>query len=656
MSLQASCPTCGAPIEFGYDTSLVTVCESCGCIAGRGDGKLESYGKVADLVQTDSPLKVGMVGEVKGVPYEVTGRSQLKHSAGGTWDEWYVAFRDGKRWGWLAEAQGRYMLTFRKRLPDDFQVSWEDLQLEQEITIPQVGKMKVVEIGEATTAAAEGEIPYEFRSGERVQYADLAGAGNKFATLDNSEQPPALYVGGEFPLERLGISPHETSRDQAIPETSAVGVSCPSCGGALELRVPSEALRITCQYCDSLLDVTDGGSLKFLEKLGKMKVKPVIPLGAEGALRGRKYTVIGFLQRKVRVDGKDYYWQEYLLYTPRQPFHWLIHSDNHWSLGEPVSAGKVQCDFRTAKCDGKSFRLFARSAPVVTAVLGEFYWKVSSGERVFASDYVSPPLLLSREETTDSGASPAEAAGTALHGVGAPPVAKEVNYTLSAYVPIPEVEAAFGVKGLRQPVNVAPNQPYPHKGIYKIAFGLMAAGLLLAMIIFAASKSQRVYSRSFQLTSTADAKGVSFFTEEPVSVAGGKNFRVTLESPVNNSWVYLAGDIFNEETGLVQPFDAEVAYYSGYSGGERWSEGRRVKRRFVSSLPKGDYTLRFNFTWANMHMPTTAKVTIEQGVPRILHVVLLMVGLAIVPIGVMFHHGAFEARRWSESDFSSKDD
>jgi hypothetical protein len=56
--------------------------------------------KVADLVETGSPLDIGLRGVYQGVPFELTGRAQLGHQAGGIWDEWYAAFQDG-RWGWL---------------------------------------------------------------------------------------------------------------------------------------------------------------------------------------------------------------------------------------------------------------------------------------------------------------------------------------------------------------------------------------------------------------------------------------------------------------------------------------------------------------------------------------------------------------------------
>jgi hypothetical protein len=83
MSVQANCPACGGPVVFKVGTSLVAVCPYCRSVIGRGDRGLESLGKVADLVETASPLDVGVKGRFEGVPFELTGRTQFQHPAGG---------------------------------------------------------------------------------------------------------------------------------------------------------------------------------------------------------------------------------------------------------------------------------------------------------------------------------------------------------------------------------------------------------------------------------------------------------------------------------------------------------------------------------------------------------------------------------------------
>src|SRR5213075_2532719 len=117
MAFQASCPACGAPVIFKTGSSVVVVCESCNSVVARTDRGVEDAGKVSDVVESGSPLDVNLRGVYLGVAFELTGRAQLGHAAGGFWDEWYAAFSDG-RWGWLAEAQGRFYLTFQQYLPE----------------------------------------------------------------------------------------------------------------------------------------------------------------------------------------------------------------------------------------------------------------------------------------------------------------------------------------------------------------------------------------------------------------------------------------------------------------------------------------------------------------------------------------------------------
>src|SRR5438105_7542341 len=165
MSVKVSCPGCGGPIEFKIGSAMVSVCPYCRSVVARGDRKVEDLGKVAALADTDSQLEVGMKGRYEGVPFYLTGRTQLGHQAGGTWDEWYAAFADG-RWGWLAEAMGRYYLTFAAQAGNTVLPAFDDLTPEQRLTLPGAASPLVVnETGIATLAGAESATPWRITSG-----------------------------------------------------------------------------------------------------------------------------------------------------------------------------------------------------------------------------------------------------------------------------------------------------------------------------------------------------------------------------------------------------------------------------------------------------------------------------------------------------------
>jgi hypothetical protein len=65
--LVANCPSCGATVEFKSGQSIVVICEYCRSAVARTDRELKDLGKVAELVETGSPLDVGLRGKWKDV-------------------------------------------------------------------------------------------------------------------------------------------------------------------------------------------------------------------------------------------------------------------------------------------------------------------------------------------------------------------------------------------------------------------------------------------------------------------------------------------------------------------------------------------------------------------------------------------------------------
>src|SRR5205085_3867286 len=119
-------------------------------------------------------------------------------------------------------------------------------------------------------------------------------------------------------------------------------------------------------------------------------VVPVIPIGTRGTFKGTEFTVIGFMQRSVTFDIK-YFWEEYLIYNPAIGFRWLVRSDDHWNFVETVPPGEVIDNGKTVRFRGKTFKIYQDTPATVEYILGEFYWKVTYGEKVGTADYIAPP-------------------------------------------------------------------------------------------------------------------------------------------------------------------------------------------------------------------------------------------------------------------------
>ena len=627
--LQANCPNCGAPITFKNGSTIVLVCPFCRSAIARTDKKLEDLGKVADLAESESPLKVGLKGIWKNNRFELTGRAQNRHDLGGFWDEWYATFSNG--WvGWLAEAQGKFYLTFYQPLKESLP-SFEQLQLGQ--TVPQIKNktpLMVTEKGTATAVAAEGEIPYKLTPNERGDYADLSGAGNAFGTIDYSSNPPWAFVGEQVSLTDLGLADAKPAERKA--RKVAVGaMQCPNCGGALNLNAPDKTERVTCPFCNSLLDVNQG-NLKFLQVLAKVENPFVLPIGAEGTFAGDvKFKIIGAVVRSVTIEGVQYFWHEYLLYNPSIGFRWLVHSDNHWNFVEPINAAEVESLGTKANYNGRSYKIFQDAPARVEYVQGEFYWRVEQGETVRAIDYVNAPLMLSQEISHN-----------------------EMNWSAGTYLTNSDVEKAFGVSDLPKPYSVAPNQPFTGGFYIKYGFLMLALLFVVAIVMIPLSGfSSTPLNQQIVLPPTANAQTAQTVFSQPFELRGNRNVRITANAPVSNSWADLDVDLINEQNDEVESVNIPVEYYNGVEDGESWSEGGTSQDATLSSLPAGKYTLRVEGTWQNFQQEMPVSVKVEQNINRGVNFCFAFFALAILPFFGLFRKWTFEAKRWKESMFGS---
>ncbi len=484
----ANCPACAGPVQFRASSSFVTICEFCHSVVARGDKQPEDHGKVADLAETKSPLMLGMSGRFRDRRFEVVGRVQYQHPSGATWNEWYLLF-GGETWGWLAEAQSRLFLMFEKRLKDSASLpTFDALQLGQSFDLMK-GRFTVSEKGIAQVRSAEGEIPWPVRPGLEHRYADLRGAEKGFATLEYAAQAVNVFVGVGVTADELQL----TGKDGLVSSDSipvgALQINCPKCAGALTLHVPDETLRVACPNCNSLLDA-DHGKLKFLQTLAHKQTKPAIPLGAQGTLKGERYTAIGYMERYVLYQGKAYPWTEYLLHNPSKGFRWLVNNSGHWSFVEPLDFPTTSASKDKVNYEGRTFRKYDEGTAHVRYVVGEFPWQVTVGETVQTQDFIAPPQMISIEHSfqVKSPNKPSEGKRDSRNSL----VAEEINVSLGTYLPIEELEQAFGLKSLKRPWGVGTIQPAPSPGLglylsYMVFLGLIA-GTYVSM--FAAHPSK----------------------------------------------------------------------------------------------------------------------------------------------------------------------
>jgi Zn finger protein HypA/HybF involved in hydrogenase expression len=634
--LLTSCPSCAGQIEFRAGSSIVVVCPFCRSAVARTDRGLSDLGKVAEIISSQSPLRIGLKGLYNGHGFELTGRAQLGHEAGGVWDEWYATFDNG--WvGWLAEAQGRFYLTFFQPVQEGSPLpSYDSLRVGAQVAeIPAKAPFVVSEKGVAKSLAAEGEIPYRLEPGEQSLYADISSEGGLFGTIDYGMNPPWVFVGKQVTLDEIGLG-QAKARESAVAAVASAAVKCPNCAGPLELSAPDRTERVACPFCDSLLDVNDG-ALVFLKSLDKTnKPRFAVELGAVGKFMGDvPFKVIGASVRSVTVEGEKYFWHEYLLYNPMVGFRWLVHSEGHWNFVESVNPGDVSVSGVGSTCaaryKGRKFGIFQEAEACVEYVTGEFYWRVEQGERVTATDFVDSPSMLS-----------CEYAGN------------EINWSLGTYVTAPEIEKAFGIGGVAKPSSVGPNQPFT--GGFYITTGL---AFVVALLIAAAALLPFTGIERTVLKETVTLERLTAPNTPQTAFSGkfelkpDRNVQIVAAADVSNTWVDLDVDLVNEASQEVESVNIPIEYYTGTDGDGAWSEGGKTQDASLSSLPGGVYTLRIEGTWEKSSLPMQVDIHVKQSVVRGVNFLCALGLLALFPAVGIARWITFAGARSGQSSFGT---
>ncbi len=628
------CPSCRAPVEFRPGAGKVKVCDHCRTVVLRGEAGLEQLGRVADLFDTESPLKVGLSGRYQSVPFTVAGRIQKSNGAG-TWDEWYLLFED-EREAWLAESEGEWKLLFpltEAALPDTG-------ALTPLASFELKGKRFIAEeVSSATTVSAQGQLP-SFETSHT--FVDATGPQGVFASLETSGGATEAYVGSFLRLEALGFD----SADLApTPRKDALSAArCTECNGPLDLKAPDAARRVACPYCGALLSV-EGGRLAFLQLLERPPVSPTIPLGATGALADPTepalaagttppaWTCLAFLVRSCDVEGTKYPWNEYLLWNRERGFRWLVESAQHWTWLRPIAAGEVALTPQSAVYQGARFRHYQTVYVTTDFVMGECYWTVSVGELARAVELIAPPSSLNIDETLT-----------------------EATITLGVLIAPEVLSKAFKLESALPPptgVVSASINPFAAKAkeLWKWTFLWAAMLLVVVGALSAMGSSQRFVRADFTVPEGAapaspEAQGFS----EPFTITREVPLEVTVSAPtLDNNWLGVSLDLVNQTTGEVVSVYAEPNAYSGVADGERWSEGSVTSSKTTDSVVKGEYVLRVTPTFeTGRATPFTVEVQADEG-PGVFFPLAFLVLMLLPPLYNSARSSAFETQRWNEA-------
>lgn len=618
----------------------------------RRDIDLALIGQQAALPPDLSPLQLGTTGTFQGQPFVLVGRVRMGY-AEGSWNEWCADFGEG-RWGWIAEAQGYFMASFEVPPPPDLpgidrwttafedspgwpstespwrKVGLESLAVGEELTLSEV-HYTVRDIKEAQVIGSEGSLPFIASPQRESVSVDLGAPGLRFANIEYSKTGIRLFLGKtcqfhELALDQLRPVPGWTSTEQETIRDQSVAVSCPSCGATVSLRAVGFSMSAVCGSCGQILDCSTP-TIALIESAQSLQtLTPRIPIGQRGQMDGVEYECIGAL---LRSDASADSWQELLLFNPFHGFRWLVYFRGHWSfitvlLEPPLAAGNGVYWNET------SFRKFSSGQAEVINVIGEFYWKVRRGDKAEVTDFIAPPMVLSRERY---------------------PELREETWSCGRYTTGHEIYSAFGMEGHPfEPSDVYLNQPNPF--IQQARQLTVPTAVAVGVVILAKwlanemSSGKPLVQQSFEYQ--AGKTNQTFVTPE-FRVPSGILHLLTLQlsAPVSDNWLDVDFSLVNLDTEEVREASIEVSYYSGYDDGP-WTEGSRQGEELLSGVPPGRYTIRLEPSADPSIQDMTFDVQVLQGGSIWSTTLLALTAVLAAPAWYWGRTIHFEERRWEK--------
>lgn len=432
------------------------------------------------------------------------------------------------------------------------------------------------------------------------------------------------------------------ARDHRKEKPRVTTFSCGNCGAPVTVRYPGHSLSAVCDSCYSVIDTSNETFQVLSTYFKKASIQPRIDLGARGELMGKTWECIGFV---VREDvASSFKWEEYLLFNPYYGYRFLTCNNGHWSF---VTMIKERPERFAAYADfqNKRYRLFYQGRARVHYVLGEFYWRVAMGEEVSMADYIDPPQMVSVEDDKDSRV-----------------------WSVSEYLEPKVVSQAFELTGESIPrtIGIAPNQPAPATdtwrkvgpmwALFLVALtGLQVFHCMLAKNIIEFRAPIEYVTKMDGQFATSDAKLPEFTTPEFVLDKDNANVEIDINADVDNSWLYVYGELVNADTEELFTFERSIEYYHGYEDGESWSEGSKTTSIFMPQVPGGKYYMNLDFdnggnSQANMRQ--SFNVQVKRDVPTFHNYFWCLFLISLYPIFAWIKYRQVEVARWSDSDFS----
>ncbi|MDE1916449.1 MAG: DUF4178 domain-containing protein [Sphingomonadales bacterium] len=371
-------------------------------------------------------------------------------------------------------------------------------------------------------------------------------------------------------------------------KSGARAITCPSCGGTIGIKAAGYTVSVACLYCGTVLDVAHE-DVRVIAEYHQAVARLDIPLGTRGTLFGVEWEVVGWLER----SGAGATWQEYLLFNPYAGYRWLVGDEGAWHFGTMLTDTPVMVADTLAQWRGRGFELEDAPIQIVTRrVLGEFYWRVRSGDVVEAASFAASGQTLSCEWNDT-----------------------ETQWTQLIPLAPRQVKAAFTPPGAGPQPQDAPSRgwfarfwslPFADRDDLVPMFGIGVIGVLASLIVMTALAGN----------------GGGITAQTMVEVDGGTTHGqygpLTISRPsqmvtvglamqtFTNKWIDVDLALVERQSHQAIHAGTTIQHYSGSDSDGDWEEGSHGATVEFADVPRGTYDLTIQAQGHSWHSGTQA--------------------------------------------------
>lgn len=407
---------------------------------------------------------------------------------------------------------------------------------------------------------------------------------------------------------------------------------CPSCQSENHIISFPNSRSFICK-CKRAYAIASSDEVVFERKMNNYVI-PYLELGSKCLLDDVNYTLIGHVQK---IDKDEFTWNEFTCWNDAKGFLYLSEYNGHWIKLEPMKSKYYIATQRTKLSkyvyeDGREFDLFNSYKSEIQYASGIFAGNILNDQEYSGVEYVAPPFMWTFEK----------------------PKSESLSAFKGESITGKQLQTAFN-KPLDLPTQIGIGAVEKRKGtndLFSIARSFILVTILLIATHIITGMGHRETLLFSQFVSVANPTETKFVTPLFNLDKSHANIEIKLYSPLDNAWLENEYEIINSTTGEVIHTEQGIEHYTGYEGGESWSEGSSEDVKIISYLPKGKYQISITTQADSFRTPSYYHIEIKYDVSMTKNLIMILLLLAIPTLIYYLYNYHIEVQRWSNSNYS----